>query len=466
MSQIKGKQIVSGSLDADRITNAAGAGRVIVSQSGGDFAAQTMSGDVSIAASGAATIANDAVTNAKIKDGEVSGDKIAANGIADGKLAKTDFNFDLGSASSYPRIKLTGTPSSADDVTSKSYVDTQLASVSTGLSAKDSVNYRTKSNIAGTYAHASGNSTITAASNGALSASTAGATGLTLAANDTILLTGQSSALQNGIYTITAVGDGSNPYVLTRRSDSNSIAEIAGAYVFAMEGDDADKGYLCTTNNDATFGTDAITWTDFSILSLESAGAALSISGSTITLTTNAAAGMEQSGSGLAINLASSPGLEFDGNNGIRMDLEDASLALSASGVKFNADNDTVGLNGGSSVVSAQPVRQDLAKELSNDMSATSNDQDTGLTITRTPAGDSGVVVSVNGVGIKIGDGSKTGCDAYFSGDSGSTARAISAIAASDKFYWNGIIAGYGLSKTGSSEGADIISFNYNALTV
>lgn len=468
MAQIKGKQIVSGSLDADRITNATGAGSVLVSQAGGDFAEQEMSGDITIAASGATTIGAGVVSNAKIANGAVSGAKIAANGIADGKLAVSDFNFDLGSASSYPRIKLTGTPSQSDDVASKSYVDSQVLSSSAGLSPKDSVHYTTESTLAGTYAHASGSSTLTAGSNGALSAAAVGASGLTLSAGDSVLLRGQTSALENGIYTITALGDASNPYVLTRRSDANSITKLAGAFVFAMEGDHADRGYLCTTDDSATFGTDAITFTDFSILSLEGGHGITITSNTSIAANPNTSAGLGVDSSGLKIVLPTSSGLEFNGTNGLRVDAEDASLALSASGVKVNADNETFGLNGGSSLVAAQPVRQDLALETSSDLGAGSNYQDTGLTITRTPAGDSGVIVNINGLGVKIGDGSKTACDAYFSGDSGSTARAISAIVASDKLFWNGAIAGYGLngSSTTNADGVDIISIHYNALTV
>lgn len=468
MAQIKGKQVLQGSIDADRLTNATGAGSVLVSQAGGDFAEQAMSGDITIAASGATTIGAGVVSNAKIADGAVSGAKVAANGIEDGKLAISDFNFDLGSASSYPRIKLTGTPSQSDDVASKSYVDSQVLSSSAGLSPKDSVHYTTDSTLAGTYAHASGSSTITAGSNGALNPVAVGATGITLSVGDSVLLRGQSNDYENGIYTITALGDASNPYVLTRRSDADSIAKLAGAFVFAMEGDYADRGYLCTTDDSATFGTDAISFSDFSILSLEG-GNGITITGNTsIAANPNTSAGLGVDASGIKIVLPTSSGLEFDGTNGLRVDAEDASLALSANGVKVNADNDTVGLNGGSSLVAAQPVRQDLALETSSDLSASSDDQDTGLTITRTPAGDSGVIVAVNGVGVKIGDGSKTGGDCYFSGDSGLTARAISAITASDKLFWNGVIAGYGLNGTSTTnaDGVDVISFHYNALTV
>lgn len=71
----------------------------------------------------------------------------------------------------------------------------------------------------------------------------------------------------------------------------------------------------------------------------------------------------------------------------------------------------------------------------------------TGIAISSTPAHDSYVKVDVNGIAYELGDGVKTK-DCYFSGDSGSTARAISAIVATDVLYWNGVIAGVELLTT------------------
>lgn len=83
------------------------------------------------------------------------------------------------------------------------------------------------------------------------------------------------------------------------------------------------------------------------------------------------------------------------------------------------------------------------------------NNADSGLTITTTPSGGSMVEVTVNGVAQTLGDGVKTK-DCYFTGDNGATARAINAIVATDKLFWNGTIAGFDLSAT------DSIDFYYN----
>mgnify|MGYP003351818403 CR=1 FL=1 len=72
------------------------------------------------------------------------------------------------------------------------------------------------------------------------------------------------------------------------------------------------------------------------------------------------------------------------------------------------------------------------------------------------PALTSYVEVKVNGINYVVGNGVKTK-DCYFSGDSGSTARAFGAIASGDYLYWNGSVAGFQLDTN------DVIDFLYNA---
>jgi hypothetical protein len=83
--------------------------------------------------------------------------------------------------------------------------------------------------------------------------------------------------------------------------------------------------------------------------------------------------------------------------------------------------------------------------------STTTNDGDLACAtaVTRTPAtsstngGYGGV--RVNGLHVVVGDGTKTGADCYFSGDGGTTARAMKSIVAGDQLYWQHTIAGYNL---------------------
>lgn len=101
---------------------------------------------------------------------------------------------------------------------------------------------------------------------------------------------------------------------------------------------------------------------------------------------------------------------------------------------------------------SGNPTKND--KGMAASLTSADNQIACATGITATPASGSFVTINVNGIQQILGDGVKTK-DCYFSGDSGTTARAINAIIATDKLYWNGSIAGFQLATT------DFIDFNY-----
>jgi hypothetical protein len=83
------------------------------------------------------------------------------------------------------------------------------------------------------------------------------------------------------------------------------------------------------------------------------------------------------------------------------------------------------------------------------------NYSQTGITIEYTPFMDSNVIVTVNGIGVNLGNGIRTK-DCYFSNDGGTTARRIKDISGGDELFWNGGFAGYDLDST------DNIDFEYD----
>lgn len=113
--------------------------------------------------------------------------------------------------------------------------------------------------------------TLTGNSNGALSAQD----GVTLTANQDLLVKDEASGLKKGIYTLTTVGDGSHPYVLKRRTDIDTAAEILGAVVVVEEGTaNADTVWLCTADATITVGTTALPWKQIGGASLAYGGVA------------------------------------------------------------------------------------------------------------------------------------------------------------------------------------------------
>ena len=84
---------------------------------------------------------------------------------------------------------------------------------------------------------------------------------VSLSANDRVLVTGQSTASQNGIYYVQTLGNGSNG-TWVRGLDANATGELfAGMIVMVTEGTAySDKLWSLTTNGAITIGTTSLTF--------------------------------------------------------------------------------------------------------------------------------------------------------------------------------------------------------------
>ena len=160
-----------------------------------------------------------------------------------------------------------------DSLVNKSYVD----AVANGLDVKKSVRVATTGNLSATYNNAAG--TLTASSNGAISID-----GVTLSADDRVLVKDQTSQVQNGFYKVTATGGASAQFVLTRTPDGDEADELTGgAFTFVEEGTaNADNGFVASHNGTPTVGTTNITFEQFSGAGQIAAGAGLTKTGNTI----------------------------------------------------------------------------------------------------------------------------------------------------------------------------------------
>jgi hypothetical protein len=130
-------------------------------------------------------------------------------------------------------------PAAAADAATKGYVDGLI----NGTDWKASV--RAATAAAGTLASSFANGSVI--------------DGITLATGDRILLKDQAAPAENGIYTVNASG------APTRALDMDAWAEIPGAAVSVELGTaNADKTFVCTSDQGGTLGTTAITWVNIS----------------------------------------------------------------------------------------------------------------------------------------------------------------------------------------------------------
>ena len=188
-----------------------------------------------------------------------------ANLTAIGNLATTDGNFIVGSGSTWvaenggtARTSLglgtiatqaansvaisggtitgLGTPSSNSDAATKVYVDNLV----TGLKTRIICRAATTANITLSSDLQNGDTLD----------------GITLATGNKVLVKDQSDATENGIYDVVASG------TATRNTDYDTVAELAGQLVIIQEGtSNADKFFLCTTDNSGSIGSVNITFT-------------------------------------------------------------------------------------------------------------------------------------------------------------------------------------------------------------
>jgi hypothetical protein len=179
------------------------------------------------------------------------------------------------------RITSVAEPTQATDAATKNYVD----AVKTGLKVKDAVRVATTANLTATYANGSSGVGATLTNSGTQAALTIDSVALSV--GQRVLVKNQSTAFQNGIYTVTTVGTVSTNWVLTRAIDNDSNATVleveGGDFCFVQEGTiNADNGFVLTTNGAITIGTTAIDYVQFSGAGQITAGDGLTKTGNTI----------------------------------------------------------------------------------------------------------------------------------------------------------------------------------------
>ena len=204
---------------------------------------------------------------------------MAATKIRNEQL-NVDSNLDVGS---HNIINVTD-PTTAQQAATKNYVDAQIASNVQGLVQKPTANAITTAALpACTYSNGSSGvgATLTGTANGALSAQD----GVTLTVNQLLLVNNQASAFQNGLYTLTTVGTGSVPFVLTRHVDMDDATEFLGSLLAIATGGTTYGGtlWLCAvTTSPFVPGTTSVTWSEITAASISAANPTATIGTSAV----------------------------------------------------------------------------------------------------------------------------------------------------------------------------------------
>ena len=168
-------------------------------------------------------------------------------------------------------------PTADADAANKGYVD----GVAQGLDIKDSVKATTTANIT-----LSGTQTID---------------GVSLSADDRVLVKNQNTASENGLYLCK-----SGSWV--RTDDLAAGADAAGAFVFVEQGTvNAENGFVCTSNKgSAVVGTNNLTFAQFSGAGQIIAGDGLDKSGNTLSVDLKSNGGLVIESTEIAVDLGAS----------------------------------------------------------------------------------------------------------------------------------------------------------------
>jgi len=233
--------------------------------------------------------------------------------------AVTNLTTDLSAKAPLASPALTGTPTaptaspgtSNTQIATTAYVDAAVTASQAGLDVKQSVRAATAGTFMGTYTATGGTS-----GRGQLTGCPNNLDGVTLAANDRVLVKDHITPAACGIYVVSTLGTGVNG-VWDRATDFDANAEVtSGAFVFVSEGSTlADTGWVLTTNDPIIIGGasgTSLTWAQFSGPGTYSWGGGLSNSGNVVSV--GAGAGILVNADTVALDVATGYGDPVDGS--------------------------------------------------------------------------------------------------------------------------------------------------------
>lgn len=255
----------------------------------GGIQTSAFTGDVTKTAGGTAlTIPNDTVTNAKAANMAQSTIKGRSEGSGTGDpedlsiaQVKAILDYVASDVAFTPAQGIAATQVQAAIEEVVTDLTALINSTVQGQKFKDPVDAHLSSAAPNSPTYNAGAGTLTAGSNVAFGT----VDGVAAAAGLDYLLTGQSSTFQNGIYTLTTLGSGAAPWVLTRRSDADSATELQDAAVM-VEAGTVHVGTIWTqVNAIADLTSAAQSWIETNRNEVYTAGTGLGLSANQFSIT-------------------------------------------------------------------------------------------------------------------------------------------------------------------------------------
>lgn len=236
----------------------------------------------------------DTLTNKSISGSTNTLSNIGNSSLTNSSITLGTTNIALGATELAPAgltsVTVTQNPVTALQLATKQYVDTL---VSSGITYHTPVKYEvpnTTGNLNATYNNGTAGVGATLTNAGTLAAFAPD--GPVASVGDRVLIYSQTNQFENGVYTVTVVGDGSTAWVLTRATDAdtyalkspNSLGE-GDAFFITSGNTGAGETYVCNTVGTITFGTTAITFVQVSASQVYSAGTGLTLLGTQFSIT-------------------------------------------------------------------------------------------------------------------------------------------------------------------------------------
>jgi len=310
LSNIGNASLTNSSLTYNGVTVALGAGGTITAVNPFALTIGTGLSGSSYDGSGNVTVAIDStvatltgtqtLTNKSISGSTNTLSNIGNSSLTNSSITLGTSNIALGATELAPAgltsVTVTQNPTTALQLATKQYVDTL---VSSGITYHTPVKYEVPNstgNLNATYNQPGGagvgvGATLTNA--GTLAAFAPD--GTVALVNDRVLIYSQTNAFENGVYTVTVVGNGSTAWVLTRATDADTYAlknpnglGEGDAFFITSGNTGAGETYVMNTQGVITFGTTAINFVQVSAAQVYSAGTGLTLTNTTFSITNTA----------------------------------------------------------------------------------------------------------------------------------------------------------------------------------